>query len=126
MPTEEQFNIESNVGRRMDARLRLMLPASLRLPIAKEVCWLENISRTGALVRIEELPAEGSTAIFKFMHLSIWCTVVWTREQWCGLQFDDPLPNETVLRFRSVFDNYTEHEQARNERVARSWISGEI
>jgi len=121
----ERTDIENSVGRRTDARLRLMLPASLRLPVSKEQCWLENISRSGALVRIEDLPVLGSTAIFKFMHLTLWCTVIWAEEEWCGLQFDEPLPNETVIRFRSVFDNYSEHEQAHNESVARSWVSGE-
>jgi hypothetical protein len=125
MPTDDQHMRDGNVGRRTDARLRLMLPASLRLPVAKENCWLENISRTGALVRIEQLPPVDSTAIFKFMHLTLWCTVVWVQDNWCGLQFDEPLPSEAVLRFRSVFDHYPEHEQAHNEHIARSWVSGE-
>lgn len=117
---------ENSVGRRTDARLRLMLPASLRLPVSKEKCWLGNISKSGALVRVVDLPAVGSTAIFEFMHLSLWCSVIWARDNWCGLQFDEPLQDETVIQFRSVFDHYVEHQQAQNESVARSWVSGEI
>ncbi len=126
MPPEDQAHLENSVGRRTDARLRLMLPATLRLPVAKESCWLQNISRSGALVRVEDVPAVGSTAIFSLMDLSLWCTVVWAEDKWCGLRFDEPLPNEAVVRFRSVFDNYPEHEEAHNQRIAKSWVAGEI
>ena len=117
---------DNEIGRRANARARLMLPAMLMLPGSKEKGWLENISRTGARVRMQNLPSVGSTAIFKFANFELWCTVAWTRGSNCGLCFDAPLPRETVTRLRSFSDNYEEHKQTHSESVAKSWVSGQL
>jgi hypothetical protein len=118
--------LENKIGRRANARARLMLPSILLLPTAKEGGWLVNVSCGGALVRVQQLPSVGSTAIFKFAEFELWCTVVWASGSCCGIRFDAPLPMETVSRLRSFSDNYAEHEQAHSERMAESWVSGQV
>ena len=116
---------ENKIGRRANARARLMLPSILLLPTTKEAGWLVNISCNGALVRVQQLPSVGSTAIFKFAEFELWCTVVWARGSYCGIRFDAPLPKETVSSLRSYSDNYAEHEQAHIASTAKSWVSGQ-
>ena len=114
-----------NIGRRANARARLMLPSTLLLATSNERGWLTNISCSGALVRMQQLPSVGSTAIFHFAEFKLWCTVVWAKGSCCGLRFDAPLPMETISSLRSFSDKYAEHEQAHNERIAKSWVSGQ-
>ena len=61
---------------------------------------LVDVSRTGARLRGETLPAEGDELILTMDRLRTFATVAWTGGGECGLSFDLPLPPEEIHRIK--------------------------
>lgn len=70
---------------------------SRRTPVA-----VRNISCTGALVEGEALPEPGRDAMLKAAGLDLFCTIVWSAGERCGLQFDEPLNPAQVLELHRI------------------------
>jgi hypothetical protein len=94
------------IGRRAAPRARVHLPVTLLTPNGGIPAMLENISGGGARVRLNETPRPGSTAFLLFAGLELFCSVVWTRGGCCGLAFDDPVQDATLIAIRRYSDQY--------------------
>lgn len=87
-------------------------------------CLLDDLSRSGARVSLQQLPTKGSDGILTCSGLDVFCTVVWVRNGQCGLHFAEPLPQEVLLAMRNLLDNYAQHERDRVKGIARDWVTG--
>ena len=111
-------------GQRSLNRLRLGLPASLILTHVRRHCVLDNISATGACVRVEQAIAKGLTAILCFHELRIYCTVAWSRDASCGLRFESRLDQEDMQGLLWITQNREEYERICREMGAEDWATG--
>ena len=113
-------------GRRIAARARVALPASLDTIGGSVRAILRNISETGAMLEVERLPAVGSDAVLCCGELDCFGTFVWARSRWCGFAFDDPIPQATVLRLRASSDTGQAAARSQSELAdaARRWAEG--
>jgi PilZ domain len=97
---------ELQIGRRAAARARVHLPVTLLTPNGGIPAMLENISGGGARVGLNETPRPGSTAFLVFAGLELFCSVVWTHNSRCGLAFEDPVADATLIAIRRYSDQY--------------------
>ena len=98
-------------GQRSLNRLRLGLPASLILTHERRACTLENVSSSGACVRVGRSVAKGNTAVLCFHLLRIYTVVIWSRDTLCGLRFETPLELEDMQGFLWITQNREEYER---------------
>ena len=63
---------------------------------------VRNISCTGALAEGEGVPAPGREGVLKAEGLELFCTVVWSDEERCGLAFDEPLTAQQVMELHRI------------------------
>lgn len=113
-------------GRRVAARARVALPATLESLSGTVNVILRNISETGAMLEVGKLPARGADAVLCCGELDCFGTIVWARSRWCGFAFDEPIPQEMVLRLRSASDSGQADAASRNalHDAARRWAEG--
>ena len=111
-------------GQRTFNRLRLGLPASLILTHERSPCTLENISSTGACVRVERPLIKGSTAILCFHLLRIYSVVMWSRETLSGLRFEAPLETEDMQGFLWIIQNREEYDRICREELFEDTSTG--
>jgi hypothetical protein len=104
-------------GQRSFNRLRLSVPASLILTHERSPCILENISSTGACIRVERPIAKGSTAVLCFHLLRIYAVVIWSRDKLCGLRFESPVEREDMQGFLWIVQNREEYERICREEL---------
>ncbi len=113
-------------GRRSSARLRLGIPARLQLFGGNRSCLLVDISRCGGKIGVAEPPAVGSGGILTCEELDVFCVVVWSTSDQCGLHFDELLSQQMLLKMRTIVDNYPALEREKQSRHARDWVAGTI
>lgn len=100
----------SATGNRHYNRLRLGVPASLVLPHGAQACLIDDISCTGARLRIDRPLAARQSAELVFHELRLFAAVRWVRGNECGLEFDHPLDAEDmqgmlwITQHRDVYD----------------------
>lgn len=111
-------------GHRSFNRLRLGLPASLITTHERRSCVLENISATGACIRVEQPIPKGATVVVCFHLLRIYGFVKWTRQSLCGLHFDKPLEQEDMHGFLWLTQNQVEYERICAEELLNSASTG--
>lgn len=113
-------------GRRVAARARVALPATLEALSGTVKAVLRNISETGAMLEVASLPTQGADAVLCCGELDCFGTIVWVRGRWCGFAFDEPIPQETVLRLRTASDTGQAAVASRTalNDAARSWAEG--
>jgi len=90
----------SPTGRRIAARARVQLPAVLETLSGTSRATLRNLSCTGALVEVSPLLNVGSDVVLNCGSVEAFGTVVWARMRWCGIAFDEPLNQATVVSLR--------------------------
>lgn len=83
--------------RRASARVKLAIPVRLRLTIGDREGQMVDMSRTGARLAVAPLPPIGAPAILLWNAHEVFCKIVWTADDTCGLQFDRPVAQEIVL-----------------------------
>ena len=113
-------------GRRVAARARVALPATLEALSGTVNVILRNISETGAMLEVANLPARGADGVLCCGELDCFGTIVWARSRWCGFAFGEPIPQEIVLRLRAASDSGQAEAASRNAAsdAARRWAEG--
>ncbi len=111
-------------GQRSFNRLRLGLPASLILTHERSACTLENISSTGACIRVESPIAKGSTAVLCFHLLRLYAVVMWSRGELCGLRFESPVEREDMQGFLWIVQNREEYDRICREDLLEAASTG--
>lgn len=112
------------IGRRGSARLRLRLPARFESLNGKAQCWLQNVSRDGASLELNPAPALGKLGVLDCEGMELFCEVIWTHGELCGVAFDEPLGDAAVLQLRNVAANYCDIERQRHAVAVRDWVEG--
>lgn len=116
---------EPKVGRRAAPRLRLSLPGVLVGTLGNYNCIVTNVSRTGALVAINEPLKVGEQAYLRCGMLDHFTIVTRQDQGLNALEFDDPLDDALVLELRQINESYAQNERDDLMDTARSWITGE-
>lgn len=78
-------------GKRASARAPVLLRAALHTLTTSRSITLFDVSSTGARISLPEPLSEGQQLWLKIPPLEIFATVVWTDDDMCGVQFDEPL-----------------------------------
>jgi len=116
---------EPKVGRRAAPRLRLSLPGVLVGTLGNYNCIVTNISRTGALVAINEPLKVGEQAYLRCGMLNHFVIVIRQDRGLNAIEFDNPLDDALVLELRRFHESFEQHERDDLMGTARSWIIGE-
>ena len=112
-------------GHRNANRLRLGVPAQLQLTHETRTCLLDDISKSGARLRIERPLATRQTAVLSFHELKFYATVMWCKGSTCGLRFDQPLDLEDMQGMLWITENRELYARICNEAHALAWAEGE-
>ena len=112
-------------GRRGNARARLNIPARIVLLDGYCGCTVENLSRDGARVVCEWELKRGDQGIIQREGLDQFFTVRWVRDGSCGLNFDDPVAEETIFALRRLADDYEGYSEGRAREFGRKWAQGD-
>jgi hypothetical protein len=114
------------IGRRAHSRVRLDLPADLVTLDGRQHCRLINLSVCGANLRIEPPPAKGTCGFLRFCGAEAFGTVVWTHSKHCGVDFDEPIPLETVTAMRDLAAAHPWDEAYLEQQAIKAWIQGGV
>ena len=111
-------------GTRQFNRLRLGVPAALVLTHETRKCLIDDISSTGARLRIERPLAAGQSMILSFHELRLFATVMWVRGGECGLRFDQPLELEDMQGMLWIKENRALYDRICEAGHAADWADG--
>lgn len=114
----------TTTGRRSAPRVRLSVPARIETIRGFYRVTLVNLSRTGAQIEIEDLPAIGSDVVLKCGTIDAFATVRWARGGRCGLHFDEPIDQTDVLLQRHAAEAAARSPKAAEWQAAREWAGG--
>ena len=117
-------NRVSPIGRRGASRLRLALPARLVTTCASVPCTLQDLSRTGARVRLAKPLCVGEACFLQFFDNKVFVVVVRQQSETNGLEFDCPISEEDVIQVRAYAENIDAVERRSVRSDARKWVSG--
>lgn len=112
-------------GHRNANRLRLGVPAQLQLTHETRKCLLDDISKSGARLRITRQLTPHQTAILTFHELKLYATVMWCKGAECGIKFDQPLDLEDMQGMLWITENRELYQRICNEAHALAWTEGE-
>jgi PilZ domain len=111
-------------GGRHFNRLHLGVPASLVLTHETRTCLIDDISSTGARLRIARPVAQHQTALLTFHELRLFSVVMWCRGGECGLRFERPLEREDMQGMLWITENRELYERICREGHALEWSEG--
>lgn len=111
-------------GNRHFNRLRLGVSAMLILTHDSRACLIDDISRTGARLRIDRALTERQAVILAFHELRVFATVKWSRGRECGLQFDQPLDPEDMRGMLWIKENRELYARICDTGRAMDWSEG--
>ena len=112
-------------GHRGANRLRLGVPAQLQLTHEVRSCLLDDISKSGARLRITQPLAPRQTAVLSFHELKLYATVMWCKGAECGIRFEQPIELEDMQGMLWITENRELYERICNEAHALAWAEGE-
>ena len=114
---------DASAGRRRHSRLRANLPAKLITLDGTFQATLLDLSFRGAKVVLGGASLwRGATAVLSWGKFETFCTIAWTRNQSCGLDFDEPLKPQVLIATRDLADSTPRVDESRV--AAKSWVVG--
>ena len=111
-------------GKRAANRLRLGVPAGLMLTHRTRRCLIDDISATGARIRVEDRLVPGRTAMLCFHELRLYGTIMWCHAGEAGMRFDRKLPQEDMEGFLWIVSNPKTYARLCRESGANDWSMG--
>lgn len=111
-------------GGRLFNRLRLGAAASLDLTHQRRAVLLDDISSTGARLRMAHPPAAGTMAALRFHELKAYAQVIWANGNELGLRFEMPLDLEDMQGMLWITENRDLYERICRQGHARDWADG--
>jgi len=94
----------------------MYLPATVETTFDRRRAAIYNLSSNGAQVSVDLELRAGNDVLLKCGTIDALCTVMWTKGNVCGLEFDEPLSEAQVLATRSYANGTSERQ--RTERLA--------
>ncbi|MFA9200596.1 MAG: PilZ domain-containing protein [Cypionkella sp.] len=115
--------IEDRVGRREATRHRVNLSARITVPDASLRVQLEDISATGAAIRLMH-PRAFAGGRLRWLEFSAYCHVAWRNELRCGVVFADPLESDQLRRTLEFNKLIGSSSADKYGRLASAWVHG--
>lgn len=85
------------IERRAVGRARTDCPARLRTPGGDWHGRLWDLSEASARVQVDSPPAQGVMCLIGWQANELFCRVVWSADDMCGVLFERPIPYALVL-----------------------------
>ncbi len=85
------------IERRVAGRARADCPARLQTPGGTWHGRLWDISESGARVKVDNPPAQGVMCLIGWQSNEMFCRVVWSADDMCGVLFERPVPYAVVM-----------------------------
>lgn len=85
------------VERRAVGRARTDCPARLQTPVKVWDGRLWDLSEAGARVQVENPPQEGALVLLSWRSTELFCRVIWSADNVCGVLFERPISRTVVL-----------------------------
>ena len=89
-------------NRRRAARASVLLPASIVTMSAYQYLEVVNLSPSGAKLRGPAHLEKGKTAMFRLDQYQVLCKVMWTKDDLCGVRFEELIPPRVLAHFRKA------------------------
>jgi hypothetical protein len=125
MEDRTPYDMSATTGsRRNDARARLKLPARLVLLYGSCSCTVADISRKGACVITDYSLKVGDHGVLQRHGLDHFFSVQWVRDDRIGLNFDEVVPKDTILRLRQLAENFERDQKEQLREFGREWVAG--
>lgn len=83
--------------RRRSARFTVDIPVILRTVSGDRPCQMSNISDNGAKLELPNPPRQGVSGWLIMGAQELYCTVMWSRERDCGVEFERSLPPASLI-----------------------------
>lgn len=115
---------EEQHHRRGNARLRLGIEAEFVGFDGNQAVILQDVSRTGAKLLLQRATPI-SQGLLRWMDVEMFIEVTWRRGYWCGVTFDEPLPEEYLLATRAAVPALMNESRERILQRAREFVQGE-
>lgn len=100
---------------RRHVRVRVLLSAKLITTTDEAHVKIRDLSLSGAMLQGRSLPVVGSDLILSRGGFEVFATVIWSRGDTCGVEFDSPLASlEELLQaggLSTTFDDLQSHPQ---------------
>jgi hypothetical protein len=88
------------INRRRSQRAAVSMPATVVTMSAYQYFEVLDLSATGCRLVGSALPPRGKTALFRLSGFEALCTVVWTKDEMCGVQFEEFVPPAVLKQLR--------------------------
>jgi hypothetical protein len=125
MGSGAQFGAQPPVtGRRGAARARVALPATIETVNGTTRALLRNLSESGAMLEVAQLPTLGADAVVRCGQLDCFGVIVWARLRWCGVMFDEAIKISDVISIRQTSERSAGAAQRDLRDAARRWAEG--
>ena len=85
------------IERHAAGRARADCPVRLQTPGCDWHGRLWDLSEAGARVQVENPPAPGTTCLIGWQANELFCRVVWSIDDMCGVLFERPIPSAAVM-----------------------------
>lgn len=119
-----QSNLRAQIqGQRSGNRLRLGASASLVLTHSTCPCLLDDISVSGARLRLDRALQPGTPAMLAFHELRVYASVVWSDATGCGIRFEKPLDLEDMQGMLWITQNRAAYERLCLQSRTEEWSS---
>lgn len=87
---------ELPIERRAVGRARTDCPARLQTPGGDWHGRLWDLSETGARVQVDSPPAQGVMCLINWQANELFCRIVWSADDMCGVVFERPISRAVV------------------------------
>lgn len=111
-------------GNRNANRLRLAVPASLVFTHETRPCLIDDISATGARLRVDRTLTANLALILVFHELRLFSSVMWSNDGECGLRFDKPIEREDMEGLLWIRENRAIYDRICQSGHAIDWTMG--
>jgi PilZ domain len=111
----------SRLGDRSMGRLATGIEGSLVMSGSSITCIVENLSRKGCRLHVNEPPRIGSTVVLRVERVDALGYVVWVRGPKCGVAFDAAVPVEAIDRVRWAVEHSQTNEKRKINSGSANW-----
>lgn len=109
------------LGKRATGRMELAIGAGLKTTGQMLSCRVDNVSRDGCCLHIENPPSIGDDVVVRIERAERFGRVAWIRNGRCGVRFDEPLSHNELARLRWIIGNPEKHAANTRNSASAMW-----
>lgn len=84
------------IERRRAIRVTVEIPVGFKTVSGTRACHMANISDSGAKLELADPPAEGVSGWLILTDVEIYCRVIWSGDNACGVEFERSVGGSTL------------------------------